>query len=378
MSRERTRVVWTVITFTSCVTSIVILGAGWFVWSRYVNPQAATPSPQVVAAPAPKHKPARAPKNTGAQSGRRDGVAPGDPAPGAPEAAENDSARRDDNESSSAAGRGTPAAPTADADAAHARDESESSGAAPQVAVAAPSAENHDDARTIMVEAQRRSEASSYQYEGLLEAFDAKGKVTEKRWTFARLGSDGQSKAVVLRFTAPAEVKGVALLIFNHPDRASDQWMWTPALERDRRIALQDRSTRFSSEPTSASRISKSATSISMTTSMLGSDALPLEPTCWKIQSIPKKTRSSQYSRATIWIRKDNYAPARLDNFVGDEVVRRLTYSSIENIQGIWTARQVEIAELHRGTRTRLTIQQVKYNTPMKGEDFTLQAIRRQ
>ena len=56
--------------------------------------------------------------------------------------------------------------------------------------------------------------------------------------------SHGDSKAV-LRFTAPAEVKGVALLVVNHPDRASDQWMWTPAIERDRRIALQDRSTRF-------------------------------------------------------------------------------------------------------------------------------------
>jgi hypothetical protein len=63
----------------------------------------------------------------------------------------------------------------------------------------------------------------------------------------------------VLRFTAPAEVKGVALLVVNHPDRASDQWMWTPAINRERRIALQDRSQRFS-EPTSALRISKSVT----------------------------------------------------------------------------------------------------------------------
>ena len=59
-----------------------------------------------------------------------------------------------------------------------------------------------------------------------------------------RLGSYGNSKAVI-RFTAPAEVKGVALLVVNHPDRSSDQWMWTPAIGRDRRIALQDRSTRF-------------------------------------------------------------------------------------------------------------------------------------
>ena len=374
MSRERTSVVSTVI-LTSCVTSIVILGGGWFVWSRYLNQQVPSQSKEVVSAPAPKRKPARAPKNTSAQSAPQNSVVSGDQAAGGPAAAENDSTRRDDNESSSGAGRATPAAPTADADAAHARDESESSGAAPQVAVAAPLPENQDDARTIMVEAQRRSEASSYQYEGVLEAFDSKGNVTEKRWTFERQGSHGQSKAV-LRFTAPAEVKGVELIIFNHPERASDQWMWTPALERDRRIALQDRSTRFFGTDFSFEDLEERDVD-QYDYSMIGSDA-SLGTPCWKIQSTPKKTRSSQYSRSTIWIRKDNYAPARLDNFVGDDVVRRLTYSAIENIQGIWTARDVEIAELHRGTRTRLTIQQVKYNMPMKGEDFTLQAIRRQ
>ena len=73
-------------------------------------------------------------------------------------------------------------------------------------------------------------------YEGTLEVIGASSKVSIKRWDYRRIGSFGDSKAV-LRFTAPAEVKGVALLIVNHPDRASDQWMWTPAIERDRRIA---------------------------------------------------------------------------------------------------------------------------------------------
>ena len=100
------------------------------------------------------------------------------------------------------------------------------------------------DAREIVAESQRRSESKSQRYEGLLQVFDAKGAIADKRWTLTRLGSYGQSR-MVLRFNTPAEVKGVALLVANHPDRASDQWMWTPAIERDRRIALQDRSTRF-------------------------------------------------------------------------------------------------------------------------------------
>src|SRR5262245_51681228 len=100
------------------------------------------------------------------------------------------------------------------------------------------------DPRQIVEEAQRRTRSQSQRYEGTLQVVDAKNKITEKRWQYERLGSYGSSKSV-LRFTAPAEVKGVALLVINHTDRASDQWMWTPAINRERRIALQDRSTRF-------------------------------------------------------------------------------------------------------------------------------------
>jgi hypothetical protein len=67
----------------------------------------------------------------------------------------------------------------------------------------------------------------------------------------------------------------------------------------------------------------------------------------------------------------------RLDNFVDNEVVKRLTTSTIENIQGIWTARQLEMADLRRHTHTRLTLQQVGYNAPMNDREFTLLAIRR-
>ena len=47
-------------------------------------------------------------------------------------------------------------------------------------------------------------------------------------------------------------------------------------------------------------------------------------------------------------------------------------------MQGIWTATQLEMTDLRRGSRTRLTLDKLQYNVPLKEEDFTLQAIRRQ
>jgi outer membrane lipoprotein-sorting protein len=240
-------------------------------------------------------------------------------------------------------------------------------------AVASPRAA--DDARQIVEEVQRRTSAKSQRYEGLLQVFDSKGKSSDKRWTLERLGSHGQSR-VVLRFTAPAEVKGVALLVVNHRDRASDQWMWTPAIERDRRIALQDRSTRFFGTDFSFEDLEERDVD-QYEYSLAGDDTVD-GAACWKIQSVPKQSKSSQYSRTIVWVRKDNYTLARIESYTKDQAVRRLDYGDVQNVQGIWTARRLDMTDLRRGSRTRLTLDKLQYNAPMNEEDFTLQAIRRQ
>lgn len=232
-----------------------------------------------------------------------------------------------------------------------------------------------DSPRQIVDEAQKRTNSTSESYQGILKSFDAGGKTSEKRWTFERIGAHGQSKSVI-RFSAPAEVKGVALLVVNHTDRASDQWMWTPAIERDRRIALQDRSTRFfGTDFTFEDLEERDVDQYDYT--LLGSETID-EAVCWKIQSAPKATKSSQYTKSIIWIRQDNYAFARVDSYVKDQAVRRLVYSKLANIQGIWTASEMVMTDLKRGSLTQLTLEKVEYNVPLKDEAFTLQGIRRQ
>ena len=232
-----------------------------------------------------------------------------------------------------------------------------------------------DDPKQIVAEAQKRTDAKSQRYEGLLQVFDAKGKVSDKRWTLDRIGAHGDSK-MVLRFTAPAEVKGVALLVVNHPDRASDQWMWTPGIERDRRIALQDRSTRFFGTDFSFEDMEERDVN-QFDYTLVGDDTVG-GALCWKIQSMPKQGKSSQYTRSLVWIRKDNYLIVQIENYIKDQAVRRMTYGDFVNIVGIWTARQLEMSDLRRGSRTRLTLDKLQYNVAMKEEDFTLQALRRQ
>jgi len=152
--------------------------------------------------------------------------------------------------------------------------------------------------------------------------------------------------------------------------------MWTPAIERDRRIALQDRSTRFFGTDFSFEDLEERDVD-QYDYTLRGEEAVD-GAACWRIESIPRQTKSSQYTRSLVWVRKDNYALARIENYSKDAIVRRLNYSDIQNVQGIWTARILDMSDVRRGSRTKLTLDKLQYNVPLKDEDFTVQAMQRQ
>jgi outer membrane lipoprotein-sorting protein len=232
-----------------------------------------------------------------------------------------------------------------------------------------------DDGRRIIQESERRGRTDSQRYEGDLEVISPSSKVSKKIWESVRIGSNGESKTII-SFTAPAEVKGVALLVINHPDRSSDQWMWTPAIGRERRIALQDRSTRFFGTDFSFEDLEEHDVN-QYDYRLLGEESVDGAP-CWVIEATPRQAKVSQYTRSRVWVRKDNYVPVQYENWIKDQLARRLHQSDIQNVQGIWTPRLREMTDLRRHSRTVLRLDKLEYHVRLKDEEFTLQALRRE
>jgi len=214
------------------------------------------------------------------------------------------------------------------------------------------------DPRQIMQEAQRRQQSQSQHYEGTLEVISSGSRIATKRWVFDRLGVFGNSKGM-LRFTVPAEVKGVGLLIVNHTDRASDQWLWRPNIGREQRIALQDRSTRFFGTDFSFEDLEERDVA-QFDYKLLGD-----EKDTWKLESKPRK--SSQYTYGYLWIRKDNYTIIKVESY----------NKNFELAKNIWTARTIEVTDVTRNSHTTLKYDKLDYNLPMKDDNFTLDALRR-
>jgi len=228
--------------------------------------------------------------------------------------------------------------------------------------------------RQVIEELQKRATVTAQHYEGVLRVTDAAGKVSEKRWIYDRLGSGGSSKTVI-RFTGPAEVKGVALLIVAYPDRVSDQWMWTPAINRERRIASQDRRTRFFGTDFSFEDLDERDVEHNDYV-LRGEETIEGDP-CWKIESTPRAGMRSQYTRSVLWVRKSNYTYAQIDNFAGDTLIRRLNYRNMVNVQNVWTARLIEVQDFTRKSRTSLSLDALQYNAPLPDNQFTIEALRR-
>jgi uncharacterized protein len=231
------------------------------------------------------------------------------------------------------------------------------------------------DARQLLLEAQRRAHVASLRYEGVALTSNAAGATSEKHWRFERIGPYGESK-ILIRFLSPAEVEGVAILILNHRDGPAGAWMWTPASARVRSIATESRLTRFFGTDFSFEDLEEH--DVDQYDCKLLGDASLDGAACWQIECRPNRANASQYAYAHVWLRKDDYVIAQLENFQGPTLVRRIVNRDVRKVQGIWTPHVIEISQPARRTHTVLRLEKLEYNVPLDEAAFTVEALRPQ
>jgi hypothetical protein len=227
------------------------------------------------------------------------------------------------------------------------------------------------DARSIVEEVYRSTLSRPLRYEGLVQVFSAGGAMVEKRWLLERQGEPGYGK-VLIRFLSPPEVKGVALLILSQPRKDAEQWMYTPAIARVRRIAPQSRGSRFYATDLTFGDLEEGDPS-SATYKLEGEETCGGDP-CWRIAVYPAKRR--YYDRSTHWISQSKKVILRTDHVLGGGVVKRILAQEYRQQQGVWTPARIEVLDLGRGGRTILSLQNVRYDVRLPGSRFTPEALR--
>ncbi len=226
----------------------------------------------------------------------------------------------------------------------------------------------------IMREVERRVLTNSQSYEGAIEVTDSKGKILNKSWHFWREGNRGKSK-ILVRFDSPAEVRGVGMLTLNRPNAAAEQWLYTPAIQRDRRIAPQEKSQRFMGTDLTNEDMEERAID-DYDYDLVGEESIGGQP-AYKIKAVYRDRSNTQYSQLFLWVRKDIMATTFIEFYVDGKMRKQMRWDDWKQIQGIWTPHLTEMKDLSRGSTTRIRSSNVKYNATVEPDWFSLRNLRK-
>jgi hypothetical protein len=234
------------------------------------------------------------------------------------------------------------------------------------------------DARAIMENVYKQGAASDIAMRASFQIFDRQGHSTKKEFNLKRVGAPGDSKTLVV-FTAPAEIRGLALLSINQKGAnggaSEKQYMYIPAQQRTRSVATQERTARFLGTDFTFEDIGERVLD-DFNYKLLGDAETFDGHKTYKVEATPVDASRSQYKYIYYWVAQD--APvilfAEFYNAQGDaqgQKVRVLHATDIKRENGAWGARNTEMATVADGTRTVLHIDEVKFNTKPDEKLFT-------
>ncbi len=145
---------------------------------------------------------------------------------------------------------------------------------------------------------------------------DAKGRSRERKVNQYSINDAEDNRSTIIRFSAPADVKGTSFLAVEHSTRDDDQWLYLPALRKTRRISSSDITDNFvGSDFTYEDLGTEDLEDFSYT--VLREDTFE-NASCYVIEAIPitpEKIKETGYSKRILYIRKSEYLAVKVDYF---------------------------------------------------------------
>ncbi len=144
---------------------------------------------------------------------------------------------------------------------------------------------------------------------------DGKGNDRVRQITTATRKFGDVSKTLI-RFVAPADVKGTALLIHDHDNQADNMWIYMPALRKVRRIVSNEKGKNFMGSEFTNADMSK-PNEADFTEKILGTVTLNGKE-CWKIESAAKDNKiaaENGFSKRISYIDKTEYIAYKIEYY---------------------------------------------------------------
>ncbi len=235
------------------------------------------------------------------------------------------------------------------------------------------------DAKEISKKALDVTDIDAMEMTSTLKIYDAKGR-ERMRETVTASKKFGQVTKIITKFTAPADVKGIGLLVYDYEDKNDDMWIYLPALRKVRRIVSSEKGKSFMGSEFSNADMSKPNLN-DYTYELLGTETYNGKE-CWKVQSIPVNDDIAYdygFSRKIALIDKNSYFTYKVSYYdLNDELHKEMTVSEYEEVNnGKYLARNMEMVNLQSGRKSVLTIDKIQSGSALSENSFTPAALEK-
>ncbi len=201
---------------------------------------------------------------------------------------------------------------------------------------------------------------------------DAAGGTRTRRFTILRLNTANDNQKFYVYFEAPADVRRMAYLVWKNVDADDDRWLWLPDLNLVRRIAPGDKRSSFVGSDFVYEDVSGRGLEEDRHTLIETTD------THYVIRNTPVTPASVEFASYTVWIDRADYLPRKAEYLDADgRLIRRVSATQVERIDGFPTVAESVAEDLVGGTRTVNTFSDVSYNIGLNERIFTERFLRR-
>ena len=205
-----------------------------------------------------------------------------------------------------------------------------------------------------------------------MELVAASGAKRSRTMTMLRRNLPRRDQQYFIFFHEPGEVRGMSFLVWKHPERDDDRWMFVPAIKAIRRVAASDsQASFFGSDFTYEDLSGRDLTADTHT--LLREEPIEGAP-CWLIESRP---RAPSAARRLSWIDKVTLLPRRREHYQGSQLLRVFTAQSIEAVSAARpTVTRMTMANVENGHRTVVILTGVSYDVHLTDDVFTERSLQ--
>ena len=204
------------------------------------------------------------------------------------------------------------------------------------------------------------------------------GRESRRGLKVSVLEVEGDGDKSVFVFEQPRDVKGTALLIHAHKNKADEQWLYLPALKRVKRISSSNRAgsfvgSEFSYEDLGAQEVEK------FTYAYVRDEACgELQLPCAVLERVPTDKKSG-YKRQLAWYDRDELRLWKVEYYDRKNTrLKTLDITGYKKYLGrYWHADKMTMQNHQTGKSTDMLWQEYTFQADLDENNFTQTGLRR-